>query len=117
MATKPNSKLIGGFVIGAIALVIVGMLAFGGGEFLKPKAKFILFFQGSLSGLDVGSPVTFRGIEMSARHRHRHQVRRSQAGVADSDSYRARGRENSNRRGERNQTKNDALIARAFERN
>ena len=64
MAKKPNSKLIGGFVVGAIALSIVGMLAFGGGEFLKPKAKFILFFQGSLSGLDVGSPVTFRGIKV-----------------------------------------------------
>jgi paraquat-inducible protein B len=64
MARKTNPKLIGGFVLGAIALVIVGALAFGGGQFLKPKAPAVLFFQGSLSGLDIGSPVTFRGVKV-----------------------------------------------------
>jgi paraquat-inducible protein B len=64
MARKTNPKLIGGFVLGAIALVIIGALAFGGGQFLKPKAPAVLFFQGSLSGLDIGSPVTFRGVKV-----------------------------------------------------
>lgn len=61
---KTSPKLIGGFVIGAIALVIVGVLAFGGSEFLKSKAKAVVLFEGSLSGLDVGSPVTFRGVKV-----------------------------------------------------
>jgi paraquat-inducible protein B len=62
MAKKTNPKLIGGFVIGAIALVIAGVLAFGGGQFLKPTARAVLYFRGSLAGLDIGSPVTFRGV-------------------------------------------------------
>lgn len=67
MAKKTSPKLIGGFVIGAIALAIAGILAFGGGQFLKPKEKAVLFFTGfSLSGLDVGSPVTFRGVKVGS---------------------------------------------------
>jgi phospholipid/cholesterol/gamma-HCH transport system substrate-binding protein len=64
MARKSNPKLIGGFVVGAIVLTLVGLLAFGGGEFLKHKAKVVMFFQGSLGGLDVGAPVTFRGVKV-----------------------------------------------------
>ena len=67
MAKKTNTKLIGAFVVGAIALTIVGILGFGGGEFLKTKGKFVAFFHGSsLSGLDVGSPVTFRGVKVGS---------------------------------------------------
>jgi paraquat-inducible protein B len=64
MAKKTNPKVIGGFVIGACVLMIAGALAFGGGEFLKPKAEAVIFFQGSLGGLDVGAPVTFRGVKV-----------------------------------------------------
>jgi len=64
MAKKSNPKLIGAFVVGAIALVCVGVLAFGGGEFLKTKERAVVFFEGSLAGLDVGAPVTFRGIKV-----------------------------------------------------
>lgn len=64
MAKKTNPKLIGAFVIGAIVLVVVGMLAFGGGQYFKHMRTAVLFFEGSLAGLDVGSPVTFRGIKV-----------------------------------------------------
>ena len=64
MAKKTNPKLIGGFVVGALLLVVAGVLAFGGGEFLKPKGQGVIFFQGSLGGLDVGAPVTFRGVKV-----------------------------------------------------
>ena len=67
MTKKTNPKLIGGFVIGAIVLAVAAVLAFGGGEFLKPKERAVLFFAGaSLSGLDVGSPVTFRGVKVGS---------------------------------------------------
>ncbi len=66
MAKRSNPKLIGAFVVGAIALVILGVLAFGGGEYFAPKGKAVLFFQGSLAGLDVGSPVTFRGVKVGS---------------------------------------------------
>jgi len=64
VAKRSNPKLIGGFVVGAIALFVVGLLAFGGGQYFKPKVRGVLFFQGSLSGLEIGSPVTFRGIKI-----------------------------------------------------
>jgi len=65
MAKQSNPKLIGAFVIGAIALVIAGILAFGGSQYFAAKIKVVVFFPGaSLSGLDVGSPVTFRGVKI-----------------------------------------------------
>ncbi|MGH6891054.1 MAG: MlaD family protein, partial [Dongiaceae bacterium] len=64
MAKKTNPKLIGGFVLGALILAIVGALAFGGTAFLTTKVKAVLFFQGSLAGLDVGAPVQFRGVNV-----------------------------------------------------
>jgi paraquat-inducible protein B len=67
MAKKANSKLIGSFVIGAIALAMIGIIAFGGGKFLSPKQEIVLFFSGSsLSGLEIGSPVTFRGVKVGS---------------------------------------------------
>jgi paraquat-inducible protein B len=64
MASKSSPKLIGGFVVGAIALIVVALLAFGGSKFLEPKEVGVLFFDGSMAGLDVGSPVTFRGVKI-----------------------------------------------------
>ncbi len=67
MAKKTNPKLIGGFVVGAIVLTIIGVLAFGGSQFLAAKANAVLFFTGqSLGGLDIGSPVTFRGVKVGS---------------------------------------------------
>jgi paraquat-inducible protein B len=65
MAKRTNAKLIGAFVLGAVALTIGGILAFGGGEYFAQKMKFVVFFpNSSLSGLDVGSAVTFRGVKI-----------------------------------------------------
>jgi paraquat-inducible protein B len=35
MAKRSNPKLIGGFVVGALALLIAGVLAFGGGQYFS----------------------------------------------------------------------------------
>jgi paraquat-inducible protein B len=64
MAQKSNSRLIGAFVVGAVALLVVGVLVFGGGRYLKTKIKSVLYFEGSLAGLDIGSPLTFRGVKI-----------------------------------------------------
>src|SRR6516164_628273 len=66
MAQKANPKLIGVFVLGAIVLLVAGILAFGSGDYFAPKGKAVLLFQGSLAGLDVGSPVTFRGVRVGS---------------------------------------------------
>ncbi|MFA5353578.1 MAG: MlaD family protein [Thermodesulfovibrionales bacterium] len=63
--SKPiNRSLIGIFVIGAISLVVAAVLILGSGRLLSPKEKFVLFFEGSVKGLDVGAPVIFRGVKV-----------------------------------------------------
>src|SRR5690242_12946620 len=64
MAKNTNPKLIGGFVLGALALVVVGVLMFGGGQFLVTKRPAVLYFEGSLGGLAPGAPVNFRGVKI-----------------------------------------------------
>jgi paraquat-inducible protein B len=63
--SKPYSKTaIGGFVIGGIALLIGGIVLFGGGRFFKETRTFVMYFDGSVKGLKVGAPVVFRGVEI-----------------------------------------------------
>jgi paraquat-inducible protein B len=62
MSKKANPKLIGGFVLGAVALVVIGVLAFGSGQWFTELSKNVSFFRGSVQGLRVGAPVTFRGV-------------------------------------------------------
>jgi paraquat-inducible protein B len=65
--SKPVSKtLIGSFVVGAVALVIAGVLIFGSGRFLKETSKNVMYFDGSVKGLNVGSPVVFRGVKIGS---------------------------------------------------
>jgi paraquat-inducible protein B len=67
MAAKSNPKVIGGFVVGAVALLVAGVIAFGGGQYFARKGQAVLYFDSaSMSGLDIGSPVTFRGVKIGA---------------------------------------------------
>jgi len=67
MAANSNPKVIGGFVVGAIVLLVAGVIAFGGGQYFARKGKAVLYFDSaSMSGLDIGSPVTFRGVKIGA---------------------------------------------------
>jgi len=58
--------VVGGFVIGALALVVVGIVFFGGARFFYPTVRAVVFFEGSVAGLDVGAPVTFRGARIGS---------------------------------------------------
>ena len=63
--SKPIGKpIIGAFVLGAIALAVAGLFVLGGGKFLKKKYMRVMYFDGSVKGLKVGAPVTFRGVEI-----------------------------------------------------
>jgi paraquat-inducible protein B len=43
------------------------VIAFGGGQYFAKKGKAVLYFDtASMSGLDIGSPVTFRGVKIGA---------------------------------------------------
>lgn len=63
--SKPASPtLIGAFVLGALALVIGGIVVLGGGKFFERTTPVVMYFKGSVAGLTVGSPVNFRGVKV-----------------------------------------------------
>ena len=62
MTKKANPKLIGAFVVGAVALAAIGVVIFGSGRFFAEKFRWVLFFPGSVKGLTVGAPVTLEGV-------------------------------------------------------
>ena len=64
MSKMANKSLIGAFVIGAIALAVISVIIFGSGKFFRKQLGFIMFFEGSIKGLNVGSPVIFRGVKI-----------------------------------------------------
>ena len=64
MTKKTNPKLIGGFVVGAIVLVVAGVMIFGSGKFFAKKHRWVLYFPGSVKGLTVGAPVTLEGVNI-----------------------------------------------------
>jgi paraquat-inducible protein B len=61
---KANKTVIGAFVVGAIILLIGGLIAFGSGMFFKKSDKYILYFNRSIKGLSEGSPVVFKGVKL-----------------------------------------------------
>lgn len=64
MATKANPKLVGGFVVGAVALLVIAVALFGGGSLLVQRPRAGTYFKGSVAGLEVGAPVTYRGVRV-----------------------------------------------------
>jgi phospholipid/cholesterol/gamma-HCH transport system substrate-binding protein len=64
MSKPADPKLIGAFVLGAILLIIAGVIVLGGGKFFKRTTPVVMYFQGSVSGLSVGSAVNFRGVRV-----------------------------------------------------
>ena len=61
---KANPAVIGGFVVGAVVLVVVGILLLGSGQFLQDKLTYVLYFGSSIEGLQRGAPVNFRGVKV-----------------------------------------------------
>src|SRR5215831_20501766 len=64
MGSRINPTTIGAFVVSAIVLVIAGVLVFGGGKSFQKRLPYVLFFESSVEGLNVGAPVIFRGVQV-----------------------------------------------------
>ncbi len=64
MSKPVNKTVIGLFVVVAIALLVAAILILGSGKFFKHNPTFVMYFQGSVKGLSVGSPVVFRGVKV-----------------------------------------------------
>ena len=66
MARKASPRLVGVFVVAAIMLASTAVVLFGSGRLFKDTHEFIVFFRGSVSGLNAGAPVKFKGVEVGA---------------------------------------------------
>ena len=64
MSKKINPSAIGAFVIGATMLLVFGLMIFWRGNLFEQKVHYQIFFDKSVNGLSIGSPVVFRGIRI-----------------------------------------------------
>jgi paraquat-inducible protein B len=66
MGRRANPTVIGAFIVGALALMVIGLLVFGRGRFFTETRQFVLYFDGSVKGLNVGAPVDFQGVKVGS---------------------------------------------------
>lgn len=64
MSTRANATLIGAFVVGALTLAVLAVITFGGKDFLQKKGQIIMYFSGSVNGLNTGAPVNVHGVQI-----------------------------------------------------
>jgi paraquat-inducible protein B len=63
---KISPTLIGAFVVGAFALLVIAVIAFGSGQLFRKTREFVLYFDGTVNGLHIGAPVKFKGVEIGS---------------------------------------------------
>src|SRR5262249_60339168 len=61
---RPSPTAIGAFIVGAVALLLVALLVWGGTGLFRTKLKYVLFFDTAVTGLNKGAPVLGRGVKM-----------------------------------------------------
>jgi paraquat-inducible protein B len=71
MSQRASPTVVGAFVVGALVLVVVGVLLFGSGALLRERIPVVAFFDANVRGLQVGSAVEFRGVRVGSVKRIR----------------------------------------------
>jgi paraquat-inducible protein B len=66
MCKRANPTVIGAFIVGAVALIVIGLLVFGRSQVFSETKTFVLYFDGSVKGLNVGAPVDFQGVSVGS---------------------------------------------------
>jgi paraquat-inducible protein B len=59
--TRYKPVVVGSFILGALALGVVAIVALGGMNLFAHKLRVVVVFSDSIAGLEVGAPVTFHG--------------------------------------------------------
>ena len=66
MSKPVNPYTIGAFLVGSLTLLIAAILIFGGGQMLKKKTEYVIYFDSALNGLNVGAPVKLQGVQIGS---------------------------------------------------
>ncbi len=64
MSKPVNPYTIGAFLVGSLVLIISAILIFGGGQLLKNKSQYVIYFDSALNGLNIGAPVKLQGVQI-----------------------------------------------------
>ncbi len=64
MKTRPSATLIGIFVAGGVTLLVAAVFYFGARTWFAESREFMVYFDESVHGLEVGAPVKFRGVRL-----------------------------------------------------
>jgi paraquat-inducible protein B len=64
MSIQANKTMIGAFMMGAVALLVLAFVVLGSGRIFKRATNSVLYFDGTLKGLNEGAPVEFRGVKV-----------------------------------------------------
>ncbi len=64
MSKRVNPTLVGAFVVGAVALTIAAFLLLGNVGLFEDREKVVMYFTGTVDGLNKGAPVNVRGVKV-----------------------------------------------------
>ena len=56
--------VIGAFVVGAVVIAVAAIFILTSGQLFQKKLNVLMHFDGSVKGLSVGAPVSFRGVQV-----------------------------------------------------
>jgi paraquat-inducible protein B len=66
MSKKANPTSIGLFIVLGVALCVLGLLLFSSSRLFTSSIRCVLYFHGSLNGLNRGAPVKYRGVTIGS---------------------------------------------------
>ena len=64
MSRNANPVTVGAFVFGTLILAFLMMLFFSGGSWWSKRDRYVLIYDSSIKGLNVGAPVTIKGVKI-----------------------------------------------------
>jgi len=64
VSRRASPTLIGAFVLGGLAIGVAAVLLLASGSFFESRDRFVLYFGEPVTGLSVGAPVIFQGVDI-----------------------------------------------------
>ncbi len=64
MSESSRNVALGAFLVGALVIAVVAVLAISGRGFDRQTTNVVMAFDGSVKGLNLGAPVAFRGVNI-----------------------------------------------------